>query len=277
MNVPTPFHVLTPLLKEVKTNGWTLELTHKIENLLALIGSNKIIEMLFGMEYIPSDYLITQASRYERIQMLLFAKERQFPYNRDSLFMAVTYGKVDSIKYLFKEYPELRLSYDPIDLLRFSCEIVKMEGSVACIRYTGHYDAFKYLIENGFREHIVEENIIYLAQMEIFRAEKYQDYSFRFISYIYKEQIINKERVFRILENFKTNKRTCNTINFRKLFEIKPDFKEICYNNSLTEYPYLQEKVNKVKEAIEGEKEESIVLQTSFPIDIIRYVVWKYL
>jgi hypothetical protein len=66
-------------------------------------------------------------------------------------------------------------------------------------------------------------------------------------------------------------------IDFWKLFEVRPDFRAICVNNDLTNYSYLQPKVNKVKEAIEAEKEDSRVIETYIPGDILRYVIWTYL
>ncbi len=71
--------------------------------------------------------------------------------------------------------------------------------------------------------------------------------------------------------------RTRDLIDFRKLFEVRPDFRAICFNNDLTNYSYLQPKVNKVKEAIEAEKEESRVIETYVLSDILRYIVWTYL
>jgi hypothetical protein len=190
---------------------------------------------------------------------------------------ALENGQVESVRFLFKYYPYLASRFPEDALLTYCIRRTWKEDGRIRSQHIGQIDTFRFLVENGYRIYVSERVVRTATIGEIMRAEQTHNYSFQILSYLYQERIIDDQKVLNVLEDFKTAKRTCDTIDFRKLFEVRPDFKKVCWNNNLSEYPYLQEKVNKVKEAIDGEKEGLTVLKESFPSDVLRYIVWNYL
>jgi len=76
-----PFHVLTPLLKQVQSKGWTADLIKEIDHRLVMIRSIDVIQLLLPQGYLPSYMFIFNAARYGCLELLKFAKEHQFPFN----------------------------------------------------------------------------------------------------------------------------------------------------------------------------------------------------
>jgi len=274
---PTPFHVLTPLLKQAQLEGWTHAIRHEVDKRLPKIGNWSLVETLMAKGYSPTPMFIIQSAAVGNLDFLLRGRQCNLCYVPKALQAALENGQVESVRFLFKYYPSLKSHYNEDELLAYCIRRTWKEDGWIRSQHIGQINTFRFLVENGYRIYVSDYVISTATIGEIMRAEHTHNYSFSILSYLYQETIIDDQKVLSILEDFKTAKRTCDTIDFRKLFEVRPDFKKVCWNNDLSEYPYLQEKVNKVKEAIDREKEESTVLQTNFPGDVLRYVVWNYL
>ena len=113
------------------------------------------------------------------------------------------------------------------------------------------------------------------------RIFKNGDYSFRFLSFFYHHQYYPVPDSF-VLEHL--NRVISTDINaykrnldYRSVFDAIPGIRKVYIDNDLSGFPLLQDRVNVIKETISNEKEESKVLEESFPSDVLRYIIWNYL
>ena len=292
MNTPTPFHVLTPLLKQVESEGWSIELIDRIDYYLVKIDSIKLIQLFLRKGFFPSEKFVYYASMYGNLRLLQFAKEHQFPCGKRAFYFAIQNGRLDILDHLFQSYPEFKNELYAKDFVGSSTGINRLKRCFSREGKHSSLDSFIYLFENGFREWIVRNGLYQELIMgtDICRAIELNDYSFSFTLYLYRHQISDNRRISRFLERFIKNKYIQHfdigkqssmsyDYHYRAFFDGYPEFRHICFDIDIdiSKFPVIQEKVIEIKEMIKIEKEESKVLKESFPSDVLRYVVWNYL
>ncbi len=134
---PTPFHVLTPFLKQVRIEGWTTDLIHEVDKRLPKISDWTLVNVLRSKGYSPSPLFMTQSAAIGNHDFLSLGRSHNFPCEPKALQTALENGQVKSTQFLFTYYPELKHSFDGRTLLDFCvCKRYTREDGTYCIEAT---------------------------------------------------------------------------------------------------------------------------------------------
>jgi hypothetical protein len=268
MSSPTPFHVLALYMKRLQKEGQNDMLTLKIDELLVKVRSIPFIELFLTNNYRPGIGFMFYSAFHGFQELMKFAKAHHFPYHEKALKVAIEKGHIVCIEYLLQEYTH---SYDNKDLFDFCLVFTKRYNErrgMDCCSIKLQTASFKYFIDKGFGRSISEETLNEVLYADL--TNRSSPYEYHITNELYKKQLMNDDQILQLFEDV-------HPIDFRRMFELNPTFKQVCVVNDLTRYSYVKEKVTKVKETIEAEQKETKILQSKISNDVIQHIVWNYL
>ncbi len=272
------FHVLTPLLKQVQSEGWTLDLHKKIEWLLARIHSIECIQLVRKLGYEPSCRFIFNAAVYGYLDLIQFAWNNNFPCNDYyhhlwSLKAAALKGHIDCLDFLLKNGPSLNYVHR-MELVQYS--LYKTNTQKGIIEPHLQFSSFKYLLENGFQNCVTPMDKDIVIRLELQDILVNQDYSFQITNYLYKEGLLEATYILKHLNDWFRN--DTNDVYIRTFFDVNPEIRKLCSSDyAKKNYRIVNRKIHQIEIQIKLEKEGSTVLETNCSRDVLRYVVWNYL
>jgi hypothetical protein len=278
MNTPTPFHVLTPVLQQAQKNGWYSIDIDEVEKLLVKIRNVSLIQSLLDQGYPPSTKFIYYASYAGCLDLVQFAKDHRFPVHYRTICGAAEGGHIDCLEYLLKT--EAPLSSHQAENILDSCIHLRdiEDDGINLYGYRGRLNSFAYLMEHGFRDDLSSINIDCIWGFEVLKCAEKQDYSFRLTNYLVQQGILDETNII-----WRFNKLSvdyypvCLKIDYRRALDENPTFRRICFSDRVTSDLLLSLFITRLRACINGEKEESKVLEEFLSIDIIKYVIWPYL
>jgi hypothetical protein len=159
MNTLTPFHVLTPVLQQVRKNGWNSIDIDELEKLLVKIRNVLLIQSLLKLGYLPSTKFIYYASYAGYLDIVQFAKDHRFPVHYRTICGAAEGGHIDCLEYLLKT--EAPISPHQRENILDSCIYLRdiEDDGVNMYGYRGQLNSFAYLMEHGFQDYLSRINI----------------------------------------------------------------------------------------------------------------------
>jgi len=235
MNIPTPFHVLTPVLQQVQKYGWNEPFIDEVEKLLVKIRNIPLIQSLLDQAYPPSNKFIYYAGYAGCLDLVKFAKENRFPVHYRTICGAAEGGHLDCLEYLLKSEAPLT-SHQRENLLDSCIHMRDIEDDgVNLYGYRAQLNSFAYLMEHGFRDDLSSINIDSIWVFEVHNCGENQDYSFCLTNYLVQQGILDEDYIVWRFNNLSIDHYPlCLKIDYRRALDENPTFRRICFSDRVT-------------------------------------------